>query len=444
MLGDFCGKYGFRLSWLDSTNKVDVKRIEDLKQYVADLCSSYRVNCRIFSRRKTYGMPELEYYIVFSIHSISDDLKFKQLYIRNQRSEWLFYTDYHIVKFTEHDDFLSLLNSAHSYCKTVDFLRNIFKEYKTPLPKVIHGTEITGLKEYNLGKLNGNLPENARATYDRGLEKFFKQERTRSKYLQKWRAFSRTDKYDRKASTVKMFWDFYHRDEQFVSLDLLRESNSHLKTIVINEHEFKKFKKELPQRDSGVLCSVTKVEIENGGFAKRNRRKPVGKMKSGPFGRLVTYEDYCKVVEQKFVSEGYDAIMDLAPTLYETRQLTYKEIDEPIIASILNAIRFAYAKSSILNKVVLPGTDLVYIIDIPVDLMMNFVSLATANKIEYHIDFIGRFSTPNFEKLCIAYNPMHYDMMCSISERLIEEKFEYDKISTNLLENGLGINVIKK
>lgn len=435
MLSSFYGDCGLRLEWLCSDEAVVSHNLTHLQKVASEYCKQFNAFCKLFTIKRYHLTDEKEYYFVVSLRQIPEDLSVKQLYVRNNRSTVLFYTDYYIIKLSRDADILTLLNYAHSYCKTADFLKNIFKEFNTPLPKVICGDEITGLKEYNAGRINLNLPPEARATYEKALIKYFKQERTKSKYAQKWRAFSRTDKFDRKASTLKMFWDFYHRNSSIVSLNLLMENNDHLFTTTINEHEYKRFKKEIKLLDPNILYSISKIEVENGGFIKMNKNKPIRKFKNGPFGRLVTYEAYCEAMEKKFVSEGYDALMDLNPAYYETRQLTYRAIDEPFVAQVLNRIRFAYAKSASLNKVQLPGTDLVCFIDMPTDNMMNFVSLAIANNVPYHIDFIGRFSCPNFEKLCIAYNPMDHNMMRGILDRMVTEKYEFDKIETSLTNN---------
>lgn len=400
-----------------------------LQAYYSEVSKPYGVQCKVFTRNKYVYSDKKDRYVVFSPHKIPDDLNVKQIYVRNERSNMLFYTDYHVVKIDEDTSMLGLVASATNFCKTVEFLKKIFAEFKTPLPKVIRGDEIGGLKEFNQGRKNKDLPPEGRADFQKGLQKFFKQENSRSKYAQKWRAFSRTDKYDRKASFWKMFRDFYRRDSQIVDLNLLHETNDDLNSTLINEHEFVKFKEEMKRLHPDVLYSVSEVEVQNEGFdVKRNKNKPIDKIKRGPSGKLVTFQAYCEECEKRFATEGYPAILDLTPAYYETRQLYYKEIDEPFVASVLNSIRFAYAKSNNLQRVQVPGTDIVSYIDMPVDDMMNFVSLAKANNVSFHLDFSGRFGKANFEKLRVVYSPMQDEMMHSIVERLIKEKCEFDHI----------------
>ena len=438
---------GLRFSWVDEfDNQVKIVDSEELQNYIGELCKSYGVSCKVFETPKYYHTKETDRYVVLSIYRIPDNLSVKQIYIRNERSTWLFYLDYHVVKIDSDSDMLSVLDSAHDYCKTADFLRRLFSEFKAPLPNVIHGAEIGGLKAYNQERINPSLPLAARMDYQKGLQKFFKQETTKSKYLQKWRAFSRTDKYNRKSSYLKMFWDFYRRDDPIVPLELLMESNDHIRQSIINEHEFVVFKKEMKQRYPEVIFSVSKIEVQNEGFDKRrNKHKPISKIKDGPFGKLVTYKAYCEEREKRFAEEGYDAILNLVPAYYETRQLFYREIDEPIIAGVLNSIRFAYAKSEDLHRMYPCGLDIFNIIDIPIDDMQNFVSLARRNHILYHIDFIGRFGAPNFDRLSIAYPLMDADKMRSVVERLVNEKFQYDRIETTPEKsNKLGVKNISR
>lgn len=405
----------------------------ELEAYCNDACKGYGVSCRVFSKNKYVFSDVKEQYLVFGVNGVPEHLNVKDIYVRNERSNVLFYPDYHVIKIDENVSALGLVEDAVSYCKTVEFLKKLYAEHGLPLPKVLRGDEIGGLKEYNSIRNNKSLSSEVRAKAEKGLKKFFKQEKTKSKYLQSWRNFSRTDKFDRKASRLKMFSDFSKRNSQITTVDLLHETNDDLKTTVINEHEFVKFKETMQQLYPEVLYAVSKVEVQNEGFdVKANQNTPVHKMKSGPLGKLVTYEAFCEEREKRFATEGYAAINDLNPAYYETRQLTYKEIDEPFVASVLNSIRFAYAKSDCLQNVKIQDVDMFSFIDVPVEDMMNFVSLAKANKVPFYLDCFGKFGKANFETLRIVYNPLQDDIMKSIVSRMIDEKFKLSHIVTSL------------
>lgn len=396
-------------------------------------CGPYGVSCRVLMKNKYTYSDEKDRYLVFGVHGVPDDLNVKDVYIRNERSNDLFYTDYYVVKLDEDATFLGMVDSAVSYCKTVSFLKKLFDEHNTKLPVVIRGDEIGGLKEFNSGRNNLALAPAARAKFDRGLKKFFRQENTRSKYLRKWRAFSRTDKFDRKASPWKMFRDFHKRDSQITELGILHETNDDLKTTVINEHEFVRFQEVMKQLYPDVLYSVSEVEVQNEGFdMKRNKNKPVEKIQAGPFGKLVTFQTYCEEVEKRFAAEGYEAILELTPAYYETRQLTYKEIDEPFVAAVLNSIRFSYAKCDSLQSVNKHGLDVVSCIDVPVGDMMNFVSLAKANRVPFYLDCFGKFGKTNFETIRVIYSPDRDEMMKNIVTRMVNEKFQLSHIQTGI------------
>ena len=396
-------------------------------------CRPYGVSCKAFSLSKYVYSNEKDTYLVFGSFGVPDYLNVKDIYIRNQRSNALFYTDYYVIKLDEDASPLGMVDKAVSFCKTVEFLKKLFSEFQTRLPTVIRGDEIGGLKEFNLGRNNPSLSPVARAKFQRSLKKFFKQERTRSKYLQKWRAFSRTDQFDRKASVFKMFRDFYNRNSQITELELLHETNDDLKTTLINEHEFIRFKEDMRRLYPDVLYAVSELEVQNEGFdAKNDRNKPVSKIKSGPFGKLVTYEAYCEEREKKFATKGYESIMELNPAYYETRQLTYKEIDEPFVASVLNTIRFAYAKSDELHVVKNPNIDAFSYIDLPVGDMMNFVSLAKANHVPFYLDCFGKFGKPGMDSIRIIYSPTKDKMMGDIVRRMVDEKFQLSHIRTSL------------
>jgi len=415
------------------SEKVIISETNNLESYYNGVCKSYGVSCKVLTKNKYAFSNKQEHYLVFGVNGVPEELDVKDIYIRNERTNILFYPDYFVVKLDENTDKLSVVEAAVSYCKTVEFLKKIYAEHGLPLPSKIRGDEIHGLKEYNSGRNNPALSIDARADFERGIKKFFKQEKTRSKFLRKWRDFLRTDKFDRKASQLKMIVDFLKRDNQVTSLDLLHETNTDLNTTIINEHEFQRFKEEIKKLYPEVLYTVSDIEVQNEGFdVKRNKNKPIHKMKSGPFGKLVTYQAFCDECEKKFATEGYEAIKDLNPAYYETRKLTYKEIDEPFIASVLNSIRFSYAKSDSLQTVSIPGINVVSYIDVPVNDMMNFVSLAKANKVPFYLDHFGKFGTPNLEKIRVVYSSSKDNIMDGIVSRMINEKFELSHIPTSL------------
>lgn len=411
-----------------------VSEINEIESYYNNVCKDYGVSCKVIEQNSYAFSDEQDIYLVLSAHDIPTGLDIKDIYIRNERSNVLFYPDYHVVKLDDDTKLLSIVDEAVTYCKTVEFLRKIYSEHGLPLPQVIRGDEIGGLKEYNSGRNNAALDPVSRHRFDKHLKRFFKQEKTRSKYLWKWRNFLRSDKYVRKASTFKMFVEFSKRDEPETTVDQLHTTNDDLKTTVINEHEYKRFKEDIKRLFPDVLYAVSDVDVENEGYVKQN--KSIGEIKSGPFGKLITYEDFCIEREKRFAAEGYEALKDLNPAYFETRQLTYKEIDEPFVASVLNSIRYAYAKSNALNDVKVPGINTVSVLDVPVDDMMNFVSLAKANKLPFYLDCFGKFSKANFETVRAVYRPENDALVDGIVARMINEKFEFSHINTSLEGNA--------
>lgn len=415
------------------TDKLVLSEKNKLESYCNEECKSYGVTCKVFDVSKYVFSEKKEQYMVFGIDGLPDELAIKDIYVRNERSNVLFYPDYLVVKLDENVSPLGLVEAAVSYCRTAKFLKDLYSEYGLPLPEKIRGDEIGGLKEYNSVRKNKALSPKARAIAQKGIKRFFKQEKSRNKYLKKWRDFIRTDKFDRKASRLKMFRDFTKRTSQITTLEVLHETNDDLKTTVINEHEFLKFKEDIARLYPDVLYAVSEVEVQNEGLDKKaNGDLPVSKIKAGPFGKLVTYRAYCEEREKRFANEGYEAIKDLNPVYYETRQLIYKEIDEPFVASILNSIRFAYAKSDSLQEVKTPDIDIVSFIDVPVEDMMNFVSLTKANKVPFYLDCFGKFGKANFETVRVVYNPIKDETMKGIVSRMIDEKFKLSHITTSI------------
>lgn len=410
--------------------------LKDIENYYNEICKDYGVSCRLFGINRYTYLDEKDYFLVFGGNGVPEELNVKDLYMRQERTNIIFYTDYFIVRLDEDSDKLSIVGAAVSYCKTIEFLKKIYSEHGVQLPEKIRGDEIHGLKEYNNGRVNTMLSIDARADFQDGLTKFFKQERSRRKLMKKWSGFFRSDKFDRNSSRFKMLFDFLKRSRQIATIELLQETNSELNAVSICEHEYRKFKEKIKDLHPEIMYAISKKEVQNEGFdIKRNKNKPVHKIKRGPFGKCITYEAYCEEREKRFANEGYDAIIDLNPSYYVTRTLTFKKVDEPIIAGILNSISFAYAKSDSLKTVSIPGLDIVSFIDVPVSDMMNFVSLAKANKVAFYMDFYGKFGKPNFEKIRIVYSSSKENIMEGIVSRMINEKFDLSHIRTSIDNN---------
>lgn len=415
------------------SEEIMVYEKDKLEAYYNEACKSYGVSCKVLTQNKYAYSDKEEHYLVFGSNGVPDDLNAKDIHIRNERTNALFYPDYYVIKLDDDSSVLSLVEDAVAYCRTVDFLQKLYSEHGLPLPSVIRGDEIHDLKECNAGRNNRNLPADARANYGKLIKKWFREEKSRNKFFRKWREFKRTDKYDRFGLPSKLFRDFRHRDSQIISFEQLHQTCNDLNSTIINEHELARFVEEMKRFYPDVLFSVSEREVVNEGFdTKRDKNKPIHKIKSGPSGKLITYEAFCEERDRLFATKGFEAIKDLNPVYYETRKLSYKEIDEPFIASVLNSIRFSFAKSDDLQTVRVPGLDVVSFIDVPVDNMMNFVSLAKANNVPFYLDFYGKFGRSNLEKIRVVYSASKDNIMNKIVERMVSEKIELSHIPTSI------------
>lgn len=404
-----------------------------LESYCNQVCKDYGVACKVFTKNKYVFSDVKEKYLVLGVNGVPEHLRIKDIHVRNERTNQLFYPDYYVIKLDDDVSPLGLVEDAVKFCKTAEFLKKLYAEFGLPLPAKIRGDEIGTLKDYNSARNNPKASAKQRKTAQKALKRFFKREKTKSKFLKKWIDFSRTDLYNRKLEPWRNLRLFFQKNSQMTTVEQLHDTNDDLKTTIINEHEYVQFQKDMARLFPDVLYSASEIEVNNEGFDVRaDKDKPISQIERGPFGKLVTYEAYCKEREKRFATEGYDAINDLNPAYYETRQLTYKEIDEPFVASVLNTIRFSFAKSDCLQAVKIPDIEMFSTIDVPVEDMMNFVSLAKANNVLFYLDCFGKFGKANLETLKIVYNPLQDDMMKSIVARMIDEKFKLSHIATSL------------
>lgn len=410
-------------------NELSVNDKRDLEVYYGNMFKKYGVSCKVIARNRYAFSQEEDIYLAFGINGVPESLDVKDICVRNERSDVLFYPDYFAVKLDRETAPLSIIEDATYYCKNAKLLKDLYAEHNLPLPSKIRLDELGALKEHNKGRNNRNLNDKVRRQFEKGLKKFFKQEKTKNGFLRKWRDFTRTDKFNKRANFFEMLDDFRKRDSQITSIEMLHKTNDDLKSVIIHEHEFERFKEEIKRIYPDVLYSVSELNVENLGYGKQ--KGGIENAKEGAFGKIVSYEDFCKEREKRFAKEGYEAIQDLSYAYTETRQLTFKNVDEPFVASVLNSIRFAYAKCDSIDKVKIPGINKFSYLDLPVEDLMNFVSLAKANNIPFHIDFFGRFGEPKLEDLRIVYSPDKDGIMRDLTSRMVSEKIELSHINTS-------------
>lgn len=135
-------------------------------------------------------------------------------------------------------------------------------------------------------------------------------------------------------------------------------------------------------------------------------------------GKRVTQEEFAEIRKERFAAEGWAALENLVPVYWEFREVYYKACDEPLIASVYNAITLEYARCTPLDDMY--GNRL--LLSVPLEDFMNFVSLAKANKVKFYIDNLGDYAIPSLVDVHVVYCEHQSETIYGIMERLVNDK----------------------
>ena len=107
------------------------------------------------------------------------------------------------------------------------------------------------------------------------------------------------------------------------------------------------------------------------------------------------------------------------PSYWEFRDIYYRAVDEPIIASVCNMMRLQYAKCNSLEELTRFGE--LSMLDIPESSFMNFVSLAKTNDLRFYIDTKGDYAVPSLDTVHVLYNTYQGEKLFGILDRLNQD-----------------------
>ena len=214
-------------------------------------------------------------YVIASVYPIPENLNPYDLVRRRERAQQLFYVDSFAVKISSKNVMVVFDQLVH-YCAKAEFIKDLYEEYKTPLPECLRNTEVRGLRNWCDGRYSSKFDYKFQQDCQKGLRTFFKLEKTQ---IEK-RKFFRSTKYDEQAydeGKISGFFkknkDFGKRDEPVVNLSLLMESNGDINTLEISEHLYPKFHHYIKNCFPDVEFAVGDVKIMDWWTLPRNCRK---------------------------------------------------------------------------------------------------------------------------------------------------------------------------
>ena len=182
-------------------------------------------------------------YVVASVYPIPENVNPYDLVRRRERAQQLFYVDSFAVKISSKNVMVAF-DQLVEYCAKAELLKDLYEEYKTPLPECLRNTEVRGLQNWCDGRYSSKFDYKFQQDCQKGLRTFFKLEKTQAEK----RKFFRSTKYDEQAydeGKISGFFqknkDFEKRDDPVVNLSLLMESNGDINTLEISEYLYPKF-----------------------------------------------------------------------------------------------------------------------------------------------------------------------------------------------------------
>lgn len=302
------------------------------------------------------------------------------------------------------------------YAKRVEFLAFQYGQRNMALPDKLRLAEVNKLiTTYDWSLRTGDKPDLQRK-YQRFLDRFFKKEQSKNPFRKRWMAYYRSEKFpDGKGPFAKLY-GYFRSSNPEVSMEQLTETCDHLCKLQMQEYEYQFFRKFMASCYPEVSYAVGNKEAVNHGLTPRALQDKV------PV-RNVTWEEYAAVRKERFAEEGYNALKDLHPSSWVFRDIHYRAVDAPIIASVYNMMTLQYAKSDSLETLTQFGELL--LTDIPAANFMNFVSLAKANGLRFYIDIHGDYAVPSFDVIHVVYNRSQAEKMAGITHRLLHDKVAY-------------------
>jgi len=404
-------------------NNTLIEVIDKTKNEVQAICNEYGIYGNVVQNSTRTNNSIGKTYIIAGpdprIQSNPYDLniEYEEIIRRNNRTEGLFYPNLWVWDMEDG-------NKAQSYEELTDyayrvmFLKQVYSAFNTPLPEKIRDNEINGLYSHYQAYVNGEEDEKETfAVGKKALESFFKDENSTNKLRKEWMDFYRSDKFPQeKESLFKKIQRFLNRNSNIIELSLLHERCNDIQTLEMEEFEYKVFSEKMKQLYPYVTYAISDIYVIDHGA--------VGEIDNttDPPTKYVTQEEFAVTMKNRFAQEGWNCIKNLNPCYWEKRKVHYKEIDEPIIASVYNSVVYNYTNS--LDKQAIDYDGNISIHKIPITNFMNFVSLSKAYNLRYYIDFNGQYDETSLDFINVVTRKSSDELVHEIMDSMLKFKIE--------------------
>ena len=400
---------------------------DEATAYIESICARYGVYGTIISNYSS--VPESDLNRHFILASISpetltlrpgDDgyMSPADILRREQRSDKFFYPHIWAYDLSANDNQMQATEALTNYCHTADFIKELYAAYDTELPHVIRTSEVSMLIDAWDVLHSSKSPPELQAKVRQDLEDFFKREKNPAK--KEWMEYFRSDRFPDGKSKLAKTKGFLNRKNQEVDKEQLLAFNGDIMKIEMQEHEYRLFRDLMAKDHPEITYSVGKKEVVDHGI-NLDLGGP-----DNPFGQSVTGEEYAVIRKQRFAEDGWEALKDLKMAYWEFRDVYFRDVDEPIIASVYNKITLEYARCNSLGEMLQNGP--LHLAQITSTDFMNFVSLAKANHLRFFIDTEGLYATPSLKHVNVIFNESQSEKLAGIIDRMMDDKVAYSHI----------------
>lgn len=344
------------------------------------------------------------------------DIRPDEIIRRNGRNNTLFYTDYWAMELKpDNSNLFHISDDLMEFLKGSEAVHVLYGEYGVPVPDKLRLSELNMLITINDAIEDSKTSPALKEKYRKDLTEFFKNESNERK--REWNDYYRSEHFPDDGGAIQKKMNFSKRNEQRVELSTLMRVNGDVQKIELQEHEYQVFKQFLKDCYPSVTYAIEDMHPVDHKL-RNSPNDPPGTPK------YVTSEEYDQIKKERFAKDGFSALSDLQVTNWKFRTVYYKEVDEPIIAAVVNDIRTKFAKPDMIDEVRRGGGELKHIA-VPSDNFANFVSLAKANNLTFYIDNRGSFFKPNLEEYHVIYNSRQQELVMGIQQRLFSEKVSF-------------------
>ncbi len=390
------------------------------------LCAEYGIWGRVITENNPYT-NRTDMYIVASLKDISEEsIDYEKIINRNAQHSNLFFPQNFAFKVDETNT-LSALESLVDYCKKAEFISAIYKEFNAPLPDKMQLAEVYYLIDFNEGRYNDKLPQQTRNKYLTGLKNYFKDERKDSTFHKQWRSYTRSEKYDDKASKFKQFIGFLNRNEPETDINSLLKAGGELRKLEMQEHEYVKFREFMVDCFPDVVYTVGDKTIIDHGLID-TKDDDLNMSLDTPWGICVTGKKYAELVEDYLAVYGVSFIKRFTPSYWEYRDVYYKACDEQKVARAYNSINLAYAKCDSLETIKEKGNPV--LVDIPTGNFMNFVALSKGFGLHFYVDNQGHYAPPSLELVRVIYPDTEHHLLAEVMGHIVTNQILRSHVTT--------------